>query len=241
LAPLPKHQKGATPVPITLGSVAFDDKRTAVEEQMEEVGGRDARRIVLRGLVRGITSMEAVEARLDAIAEAASKSDYTAALSIRAGRRYWVRRARYKRAVSRLARFGTFELTLEARDPFEESCAETTAAWSIAESGATLPLATAGNAETLPVITLVATGDVVGPSLEDGVRRLTYNGTVEDGQTLVIDGPAQRLVLDGEDVTPYAQGGFPGIYPEGTTLRYEDDASSSHTAEAVVAYRDRWW
>jgi hypothetical protein len=113
--------------------------------------------------------------------------------------------------------------------------------WNILGSGAQLSLASNGNAPALPVITLLAVGDVVNPAFSDGERAITYFGTVENGSELVLDGRAGRATLNGAEVTPYTFGIFPRIAPEGTTLEYTDGGAGSHTANAVVEFRDRWW
>lgn len=228
-------------MPISLDTITFNPATTSVEEKLEEVGGRDVRVITLRGLLGNSESLEALEERLDTMLSAASRSDYSSSLSLRAGRRYWVRRARFRRDVSRHSRAGAFELVLEARDPFEEATVETVVSWSVEESGTSLALNTVGNADTLLDIAMVAVGNVIRPAFDDGTYRLTYTGTVEDGQTLHIDGPARRVYLDGHDVTPYTLGAFPGVSPDGTTLAFDDDAASSHTAGVTLRYRDRWW
>ena len=61
------------------------------------------------------------------------------------------------------------------------------------------------------------------------------------GETLIFDGVERKVWLNGADVTPYSDGEFPGIRPGGTTLIYRDGPASSHAAEAVVRYHDRWW
>jgi hypothetical protein len=66
-------------------------------------------------------------------------------------------------------------------------------------------------------------------------------GLVADGETLIFAGVERKVWLNGADVTPYSEGEFPGIRPGGTTLIYRDGPTSSHAAEAVVRYRDRWW
>lgn len=224
---------------ITLGSLAFDS-RTAVREKYEEIGGRDARVVVLSGLIVGEATVEAVEVRLDAILAAASEEDYTA-LSVRPGRRLWVRRAQFSRGISREKRVGSFELKLESRDPFEESIAAASESWAVVASGDTRLFTPAGNAPSLPVVTLVASGSLVNPGIGDGARGIVYNGLVSDGQTLVFDSAQEKAALDGLDVTPYCSGSFPRLYPGGTTLAYTDDPGSSHTAAATVVFRDRWW
>jgi hypothetical protein len=228
-------------VAITLGILTFDEGHTSVVEKHEEVGGRDGRRIELQGLILGEHSVADVEARLDAILDASSVETYETALVVRGGRRTWVRRVKFTREISRTPLVGSFTLELEAEDPFEESIAEQEVEWIIAASGATKAISSDGNVFSKPRITLVADGDVVNPSFSDGTRSLAYLGTVGDGDTLEIDGPAGDVTLGGVSVTPYTSGCFPRIEPEGTTLTYTDDVSSSHSAAVTVAFRNRWW
>lgn len=226
---------------ITLGSLTFDEGHTSVVEKHEEVGGRDGRRIELQGLILGEHSVADIEACLDAILDTSSVESYETALTVREDRQMWVRRVKFSREISRQPLVGSFTLELEAEDPFEESIEEQEVEWVIAASGATKTLSSDGNVFSKPVITLVADGDVVNPSFSDGTRSLTYLGTVGDGETLEIDGPAGEVTLGGVNVTPYTSGCFPRVEPEGTTLTYTDDASSSHSAAVTVAFLDRWW
>ena len=78
---------------ITLNGLVLDDLLTSVCEQHEEVGGRDARTVEISGLVLGESSLDAIETRLDAVLDAASAGDSSAALSVRSARRLTVRRA----------------------------------------------------------------------------------------------------------------------------------------------------
>ncbi|MCX5758320.1 MAG: hypothetical protein NTU83_07405 [Candidatus Hydrogenedentes bacterium] len=237
---------------ITLGTVTFDETHTTAQEKHEEVGGRDARRIVLAGLIVGEASVEAIDARLDTILDAASLpaeagGTALAALSLRAGRRLWVQRLAFSREVARGSLVGSFTLQVEAPDPFEESVATHAVDWTISVQGATRTIASTGNVASPAVITIVATGRLVNPSFGDGTATLVYSGIVEAGHTLRFDGVASAggspacVLLDDEDVTPYTSGTFPRIAPEGTTLTYHDDVSSAHTCAATLSYRDRWW
>ncbi len=226
---------------ITLGTYAFDPAHSTVRETHQEIGGRRERVVEIVGLIVGEATVAAIDAVLDSILDAASPDDYDAALSIRPGRQLFVRRTAFKRERSSDAMVGSFELALHARDPYEHSLNPTSQNWSIGASGATLALAAGGNHTSEPVITITAEGELVNPAISDGVWSIVYNGIVSAGSVLVIDGPNARVTLDGVDVTPYTTGLFPEIAPEGTTLTYTDDAASSHDAEAVVSYHDRWW
>lgn len=226
---------------ITLGSVTFDERYTTVREKHEEVGGRNERKVTISGAIVGESDAAGIEARLDAILDEASAEDYTAELSLRAGRRILVRRNKFSREVSGEPLVGSYTLELGAKEAFEESAASSSVNWTVTTSGATKNVTTSGNVFSLPSITLVATGAVVNPSFSDGERTISYSGTVADGETLVFDAVACVVTLEGSDVTPYTAGIFPRIAPEGTTLTYVDDATSSHTAAVTVTYRDRWW
>ncbi|MBI5093497.1 MAG: hypothetical protein HZB26_13780 [Candidatus Hydrogenedentes bacterium] len=228
-------------MPITLGSIVLDATHTSAAESYAEVGGRDARKITLSGLILGEPTAVEIEARLDAILDAASAEDYGVALSVRADRQLWVRRESFERAFRPDELIGSFTLVLEARDPFEYATTPSSHSWTISASGATLALTSAGNAHALPSITLVAAGTIINPAFGDGTRSIQFSGTVAAGQTLVFDAPSGRVTLDGVDVTPYTAGEFPQIAPEGANLCFTDDAVSSHLASVTVSYNDRWW
>lgn len=226
---------------ITLGNVTFDELHTTVREKFEEVGGRDERRIVISGAVVGESTVADIETELDRILDAASVEDYGAELSLRTGRRLWVRRNKFSREVSGESLIGSYALELRAQEPFEEATVPVSAGWTVTASGATRGVTSSGNVFSWPAITLVATGAVVNPSFSDGERTIAYSGIVGDGETVVFDGVAGVVTLEGVDVTAYSSGVFPRVSPEGTTLSYVDDATSTHTADVTVAYSDRWW
>jgi hypothetical protein len=228
-------------VAITLNTLTFDLAHTTVRETHQEVGGRRERAIEIAGLIIGESTSAAIEAKLDAILDAASSEDYSAALSIRSGRELYVRRIEFKREIANDALVGSFTLKLHARDPFEQSVDPTSQNWSINASGEAVAVAAGGNHTSLPTITITATGALIDPTLSDGPRGITYHGTVPVGSVLVFDSPGCRAILDGVDVTPYTTGLFPEIAPEGTTLTYTDNAASSHNADADVSFHDRWW
>lgn len=226
---------------VTLGSVTFDPAATTVRERHEEVGGRRERVVEIAGVIAGQSSEGAIHDALDAILNEASSEEYSVALSLRAGRRMYVRRAEFVRNVSAEALTGTFELTLSARDPFEESTALHIVAWPITASGAELELTTNGNAIAHLVVALTAVDTIVNPSFTDGERTIAYNGTLSAGDVLRFDGGAGIATLNGVDVLPYVTGVFPELDSQGATLTYTDDAASSHAANVTVEYRDRWW
>ena len=225
---------------VTLGSLAFDGAHTTVREFLEEVGGGDARAIEIRGLIVGESAAADIEARLDAILEAASDGISEVTLCLREGRELQVCRKKFERNVSGESLVGSFVLELEARDPYEVASSETSSPWTIAESGATKLVTAGGGVFSRPRITLAASGTVVEPSFGDGSRTIGFSGTVADGVALVFDAVPGMVSLAGEDVTAYSFGEFPRLAPGGTTLTYTDGASSSHAAAVTVAFRDRW-
>lgn len=226
---------------VTLGTVSFDPDTTHVRETLEEVGGRDARRIELTGMIVGEASLMDVEAALDAILDSASAEDYSAELSLRAGRRLWVRRNAFTREVSPDGPAGSFTLKLEARDPFEEGTVAVEAVKVVSASGESIVLGVGGNVFTRPVVIIEAVGELVNPAVSDGTRTMLYEGVVAAGEVLQFDGEAGQVTLEGVDVTPFTTGLLPRIYPGTETLTYTDDASSTHSATMRVQWRPRWW
>ena len=227
---------------ITLGTYAFQDGRTAAAEEYEEIGGRDARRVQIKGVLEDVASLDALEEELDALLKAASEQGEHTALSLRTGRRLWVRRTGFSRELMPEALAARFTLDLEAQDPYEEAEEATVVPWTVTVWGDMKALDTSGNVWAPLVITLVATGTLVDPAFSDGVRTITYAGDVADGETLVFNGAARKVLLGDEDVTPYVTGLFPRIDPGGGTLTYTDDpADSPHTASVTVTHQARWW
>jgi len=226
---------------VTLGPITFDEAYTSVAEKLEEVGGRNERTITLSGMIAGHNTVAAIESDIDDILDAASVEDYTAELSLRAGRRLWVRRNEFTREVKAESLVGAFTLELAAKDAFEESSALTTVNWTITASGQTQAASSSGSVYAKPKFSLVATGTIIDPAFSDGTRTLSFSGTVADTETLVFDAVTSAATLEGTDVTPYTSGLFPQVDPAGTTLTYTDDAGSSHTAQVTVTYRDRYW
>ena len=223
---------------ITLGTLSLDRcEDIRVREQMEEVGGRDARCIELVGIIQRSTIPE-VEAALDALCAAASDSDYRTPLMLRPGRRLWVRRLRFTREVNHRARTGTFILGLEAQNPFEESVQEYWATWILDERGLSCRVESAGNAPAPLALLVNPVRDLGEPVFSDGVRSLRFNGVAAAGESLLIDGITGKITLNGADVTAWTSGDFPLVVPGVTLLTC---AVSQPEAFATISWRDRWW
>jgi len=225
---------------IQLNAIALDPRVTGVREQLEEVGGRRERRVTLSGIIEGIADPASVEAQLDAIVAAASQVDFDCALSLRPGRRLWVRRDQFVREVATRPVTGSYTLRLLARDPLEESVEEESAADNFSALPHGLPLEIGGNAPAPLRITLVADSELAAPSFSDGERTISYDGLVLEGHTMVVDAIEGRVWLEGEDVTPYMQGEFPRPAPGDATVTV-DALGDAPAGSLVVAWRNRWW
>lgn len=224
---------------ITLGAITLDPRQTQVREVLEEVGGRDRRRIHIDGLLTGSASREALEAEIDAILAAGSAPGYTVPLSLRPGRRMLVRREGFTRRIALDQLAAAYSLELAAPNPYEEAETETVEAWPISTAPAAIALSAGGNVQAPPVVTLEAQADIVNPALSDGTHTLAYLGTIPNGSVWLVDAAAGRVYLDGVDVTAYTHGGFPQLAPTGTTLVFNADGSPMAAGE--VRWRDRWW
>ena len=94
---------------------------------------------------------------------------------------------------------------------------------------------------TPTLIVMQANGNLVSPSISDGVRSITYHGLVPSGLTMEFDGVTRQVRLDGNDVTPYVIGEFPVLLPGANTLTYNDATTSTHLATAAIWFYARWW
>lgn len=226
---------------ITLGTIEFDEAYTEVKEKLEEVGGRNERKVTVSGLVLGEASTADIHARLDAILDEASAEDYSVALSIRSGRRMYVRRNEFRRDVRADALTGSFVLELMAKEPLEEAIAPIIETWNVAGDGDLQVFVPGGTVETLPTLSFSPSADVVNPGFGDGARTLRYSGVVSAGEAFVVDGNTGRVTLEGVDVLAYTTGMFPRLDPGGTGLIYYDDLVSPVAIVVTVTHASRWW
>ena len=221
-------------------SHALDPRSTGVREQLEEIGGRRERRVTLSGVIEAYSDRAAVEAQLDAILAAASQEDFNCALSLRPGRRLWVRRDQFVREVAAWPVTGSYSLRLLARDPFEESIEEASTADGFSALPHGIAVDIGGNAPAPLRITLVAGSELAEPSFSDGERTIAYDGLVLEGHTMLIDGMEGRVWLEDEDITPYMQGLFPRPKP-GAAAVTVDALGDAPAGTMTVAWRNRWW
>lgn len=226
---------------ITLGSITFDEPHTEVKEKLEEVGGRNERSITLSGLILGEESVAAIHARLDAILDEASREDFSVALSIRAGRRMYVRRNEFRQEVRADALVGSFVIQLVAREPYEEAIAPIMETWNIEGSGDARVFVPGGNLETPPMFSFTPSVDVEQPAFSDGVRELAYTGIVEAGSTFVVEGMQRSVTINGVNMLGYTRGVFPRLAPAGTEITYTDQLATPAAIAVTVTHAGRWW
>ncbi len=228
-------------MPITLNGHVFDPALTKAHEYITESAGGRSRTVKVSGVIADRDTVEELETALDAVYHSASRNAYDNELSLREGRRLWVRCIGAERRIGMDTRIGMFELILEALDLTEESVSLAQHSWTIEQHLATRLLATSGTAPALPVIALTAIEPLVAPRLSDGVRTLAYSGTIPAGNTLRIDANRARAFLNDEDITPYIEGDFPKIDPPTTSLVFDTDPQNMPVAQGIVEYRHRWW
>jgi hypothetical protein len=226
---------------IRIGDLTLSDGTVAVQERRDTDPDLPARTIRITGAVGDAETLAVLESRLDNIARAAAGNAGPVALSLRPGRSLSATLQRFDREVHRTAREAVFTALFTSSQAFEEADAETQLSWTIQAWGAALPLENGGTVACAAHIRFTASGGILLPAFDDGVRRLTYSGSMAAGQVLVIDGGARRVTHDGLDVTAQVSGEYPQAEPGATTLRFYDDFDSSHQGAAVVRWRARWW
>ncbi len=227
---------------VTIGDYSFPERSTAVDIESKFIDGKLKKIVRIDAIVLGSGSASDFSANIEDLEGEVERFDRGEAdLSVTSGRYYRGTRLALRRTVDSESKFGAFEILLLTDDRFERSSALHEEEKTITASGDTLTVSQEGNADALPEITLTATGDLVYPTLSDGTRSLTYNGTISAGSVLVIDADAKTAILDGEtNALPKITGSFPVLSPGDTTLTYTDNEDSSHDAVLVVRFRDTW-
>ena len=227
---------------IRIGDLTLSDESVAVHERRDTDPDLPARTIRITGSVGDAGTPAELESRLDNIARAAIGGDTgLVALGLRPGRSLAARLQRLDREVHRTAREAVFTALFTSDQAFEEADAETRVSSTVQAWGAALPLENGGSAASSVHIQFTASGMILTPAFDDGVRRLTFSGAMSAGQVLVIDGAARRVTLNGADVTAQVQGDYPQLGPGTTTLRFYDDFDGAHQGEVLVRWRARWW
>jgi hypothetical protein len=225
---------------ITLGAYSFGESVCSVQESVKEAGGRDGRRLVLKGVLEGLPSLAAIEAQLDAIAAAASESAEVE-LRLRPGRVLMVKRTGFVRQVFRDALTASFERELEAPLAMEQAEEESIHEAVLEHAGPPMEIVAGGNTIALPVISLTPDLELVRPSVSMAGRTLLYDGVVIPGEVLIIDAVAGVVTVDGEDVTPYTEGDMPVLEPGMNELFFADESYPHPEVDAVLRFRARWW
>lgn len=225
-----------------IGALELDPALTAVKETRERRDDGWHRQITLTGLAPLAATAAIREAFLDALwAAAAPGGDPPVTVSLRAGRVLAARALRLTRESLRDGGEGVFSALLEGLTPWEDAETPSSVPWAIATQGAMLVVPCGGTLDAPLTLSFTASGMVYFPSFTDGTRTLSFSGTVPSGKTLLLDGPQERVWLDGADVTGQCAGTFPRIGPgPTTTLQYLDDPDSSHTGNAALSWRERW-
>jgi hypothetical protein len=95
-----------------------------------------------------------------------------------------------------------------------------------------------GNASAPVTLLVNPASDLCEPSFSDGVRTLRFGGVILAGRSLLMDGVAGKVTLDGMDVTAWTTGDFPRVSPGTTQLTC---SAPQLNAYATVSWRDRWW
>ncbi len=227
---------------IRIGDLTLSDESTAVHERRDTDSGLPARTIRVSGSVGDAATWAELESRLDNIARAALGGETgTVELGLRPDRHIIAHLQRLDREVHRTGREAVFTALFTSDQAMEVADSDTQLPWTVQAWGSALPLENEGTAPAAVRIQFTASGTIMVPAFDDGVRRLTYGGAMGPGQVLVIDGTARRVTLNGTDVTAQVSGDYPQLAPGGSTLRFYDDFDSSHQGAAIVAWRASWW
>jgi hypothetical protein len=146
-------------------------------------------------------------------------------------------------------RVATLSFDLEAADPFwyaagpqvvERECSAGYDRWTVTNPG--------GLRLQQTKVTFTAREDgVLNPSLHNGNGGylVRYSGTLNAGESVVLDGGAGTATKGGDNVrslinTRWITDGFP-VTPGTNIFTYQDDEQSSHACTVMIEWRPAWW
>jgi phage-related protein len=146
-------------------------------------------------------------------------------------------------------RVATISFDLEAADPFwyatepatdERQCSEAYDRWEVLNS--------AGLPQTQTIVTFTArVNGVINPLLHNGAGGylVRYTGTLNEGESVVIDGATKTALKGSTDVrsainAQWITDGFP-FTPGRNILTYQDGENSSHACTVTIEWRPAWW
>jgi hypothetical protein len=222
-----------------LGAYAFDEWEVAVRERHEFRDGRLRRVIALRGASDLFASAEDAERALDHAAGAVL-SELPARLRLRPGRSIPVYFRAWQRERHHAATAGAFTLEVEALADWEEADAPTEQTLSVAGMGMAGMLTPEGSLRVPLTLRFTASGAVVIPGFGDGQRQLVFNGMVEDGETLTLDGEQRKTWLGGLDVSDQVQGDYLFIGPGATEISFQAEPDGACSGSLVCLWKNRW-
>jgi Siphovirus-type tail component, C-terminal domain len=226
----------------SIGDYTFDESATRIVSDLRMVEKRLRREISIVGMLEGFVSASALYSEMEALEKEIEKFAVgEVTLSLVSGRFLNGKILRHRKTVDEAQRVASFRLILLSEDRFERSIEFHQETLIITASGNDIEVENAGSADSLPTLTLTATGELVDPAISDGTNTLSWSGTLSAGDTLVLDCDAHRAIKNGsENVLASMSGQWPTLPPGETTLTYSDDISSSHSASLVVGYYDFW-
>lgn len=201
-----------------------------------------ARFIDVSVLLQNPGDAAALQAMLDA-AGLAARGDAAGLVpvGIRPGRRMAARLLSLRRETHHCGGSAAVGARFRAEGLAEEAEEESRADAVIIARGQAMALNSSGTAPVPLRVVFTAAGRVSRPGFGGGLRAAVFNGVVETGSTLVLDGVAGRAALDGADVTAQIQGVWPLVAAGADVIQFNDDIDGSHAGAASFYWRDAWW
>lgn len=126
-----------------------------------------------------------------------------------------------------------FSLGFKCDDPLIYSVELKTVNWSAAANGSTR-ITNYGSRETPVVLTLTTSSAVTNVQIDINGIHIIYTGTINPGDTVVIDTGEMTYTINGQNAIQYWQGDFPHLQPGKNVI------DSSAALNIALSYRERW-
>ena len=212
---------------VSLGGFIFPEKRTVVQIRTREVLSRVRKEIEVHSVFTHYADLDALKGDLEAMEGELEKFDRgEVQLSIHEGRFFTGRRRDLQRQVEPQCLVAAISLSVLTDDRFERSVVERQENLTLTQSGESIAISQAGNAPAFARFNLAAGNTLIEPQIDDGVRSIRFEDTLNAGETLELDSDQRTAVKNGtENVLHLMNGKFPLLSPGSATI----------TSEAVTA------
>lgn len=201
------------------------------------------REIVIDGLVDDKQGVSDIQAEIDKIKAVICCEEIR--LTVEPGRYYVMSRGKMEVCLDTMLLSCGFSIVMRARDPYSYNYSKFEMTDIFDTGSKSFNLRNCGNvpADLKISIQVHGTGLIINPEFQINDNPLSvFRGVVGEGNELVIDGPENCVLINGENRLMDYDGEFPSIPPDSLIelAYYHDQSTTADSVSISIEFRDRW-